>query len=208
VGSFSRNRPTTVSDLNTANASSSRERQTVPSALIPANHADVHLDLRRQTWVIHRTVDADERKLRDRPASWMASVHLRSGELMPIKILCADDDDDLREFIELACQRDPEFAVTTVRTGEQVLASARDGHFDLILLDVVMPNLDGPETLLRLRAQEESRETPVVFLTAHNHPSELDWLRTFDVIDILPKPVDIETLASELRSLTERSRHG
>ena len=70
-----------------------------------------------------------------------------------------------------------------------------EDQFDLIVLDVVMPALDGPQTLDLLRAQSVNRDTPAVFMTAHAHPSELGWLKAMDVVDVLPKNFNLKRLA-------------
>ena len=119
---------------------------------------------------------------------------------MPINMLYVDDDENMRAIVELACQN-PDFTVTTAPTGQDALTLAQNNSFDLILLDVVMPGLDGPATLALLRAQEGDRATPIAFLTAHTHSVEMDWLRSRDVIGVLAKPFDPRNLAGVLRSL-------
>jgi CheY-like chemotaxis protein len=124
---------------------------------------------------------------------------------MPINMLYVDDDDSMREIVETACEGS-DFRVTAVPSGKDALALAREIAFDLVLLDVVMPGLDGPATLALLRAQENYRSTPVAFLTAHAQPTEREWLEARDVIGVLAKPFDPRTLPSLLCSLTDRGR--
>lgn len=120
---------------------------------------------------------------------------------MPIKMLYVDDDEAMRDIVEVACQ-DPDFNVTTAASGPEALALARSNSFDLILLDVVMPGMDGPATLALLRAQESDvASTPIAFMTAHTHQTELDWLGSRDVIGVLAKPFDPRRLAGLLRSM-------
>jgi CheY-like chemotaxis protein len=126
---------------------------------------------------------------------------------MPINMLYVDDDDCMRAIVETACQLDPEFVVTTVPSGQEALSLAQQQPFDLILLDVVMPGLDGPATLALLRAQEEGPPAPIAFLTAHAHPTEVDWLQSRDVVGVLAKPFDPRTLTQLLRSLVEDGSH-
>jgi CheY-like chemotaxis protein len=122
---------------------------------------------------------------------------------MPIKMLYVDDDVSMREIVETACCADPDFLVTTVGSGQEALTLTRKTPFDLVLLDVVMPGLDGPATLAMLRGQEE-RRTPIAFLTAHAQPTEREWLQELDVIGVLAKPFDPRTLAGLLRSLMDK----
>ena len=124
---------------------------------------------------------------------------------MAINMLYVDDDESMRAIVELACE-DADFIVTTVPSGADAVALAQNNSFDLILLDVVMPGLDGPATLALLRAQEGERPTPVAFLTAHTDSIEMEWLRTRDVIGVLAKPFDPRNLARVLRSLVAQGR--
>jgi two-component system OmpR family response regulator len=121
---------------------------------------------------------------------------------MPINMLYVDDDDSMRSFVELAC-RDPDFIVTTASTGQEALILAHHSSFDLILLDVVMPGLDGPATLELLRAQEDMRSTLIAFLTAHTRRVEIEGLQLHDVVAVLAKPFNPRTLAERLRSLVK-----
>jgi two-component system, OmpR family, response regulator len=126
---------------------------------------------------------------------------------MPINMLYVDDDDCMREIVETACQS-PEFTVTTVPSGQEAVKLAKQENFDLILLDVVMPGLDGPATLALLRAQERREAaTPIAFLTAHTQPTEMDFLQARDVVGVLAKPFDPRTLPGLLRSLADQGRH-
>lgn len=124
---------------------------------------------------------------------------------MPINMLYVDDDESMRTIVKIACE-DPDFVVTTAPSGQDALALAQNNSFDLILLDVVMPGLDGPATLALLRAQEGERATPIAFLTAHTHSVEMDWLRSRDVIGVLAKPFNPRNLAGVLRSLVAQGR--
>ena len=124
---------------------------------------------------------------------------------MPINMLYVDDDVMMREIVETACAG-ADFKVTAVPSGEEALALARDSAFDMVLLDVVMPGLDGPATLALLRAQEKYRSIPIAFLTAHTEPTERAWLEERDVVGVLAKPFDPRTLPGLLRSLAEQGR--
>ena len=125
--------------------------------------------------------------------------------LMPINVLYVDDDANIRSIVKTTCEADPDFSVTTVASGQEALALAREKEFDLVLLDVVMPGIDGPATLGLLRAQEKRITTPVAFLTAHDETTERDWLQSLDVVGVLAKPFDPRTLAKRLRMLIETS---
>jgi two-component system, OmpR family, response regulator len=91
---------------------------------------------------------------------------------MVLKILCVDDDDSFRALFEFACQQQRDIRLTSVKSGEDALKHTAKDQFNLIMLDVLMPALDGPQTLDLLRAQSVNRDTPAVFMTAHGHPTE------------------------------------
>ena len=86
-------------------------------------------------------------------------------------------------------------------SGAEALALARADPPDAVLLDVEMPEMDGPQTLAALRATPATAHTPVVFLTAHDDPDELARLQTLGAAGILAKPFDVSMLADELAAL-------
>lgn len=117
-----------------------------------------------------------------------------------MRLLCADDEEDIRTILQLALGLDPEFEVELVASGEAALARARDGHFDAILLDGMMPGLDGYETCRRLKADPKTADIPVIFLTAKTQRAEVDQALALGAATCLMKPFDPMTLAAELRS--------
>ena len=90
-------------------------------------------------------------------------------------------------------------------SGEDALALVEKTRFDLILLDVIMPTLDGPATLLRLRAQEHGKAIPVVFVTAHTDDNERRRLRALDVLGVFEKPLNPQTITRRIKSLIKQS---
>lgn len=84
---------------------------------------------------------------------------------MPARILIADDYDDNRELLRLMLLPDG-YTVRETRDGHECIAAAREEVFDLILIDLSMPNLDGWGTLRELRADERTRHIPCVAFTA------------------------------------------
>jgi len=91
--------------------------------------------------------------------------------------------------------------VRCAASGAEAVALAAAESPDAILLDVEMPQLDGPATVAALRADPAAADTPIVFLTAHDDPDELARLRTLDVAGALAKPFAIDALAGELADL-------
>src|SRR5215813_6168370 len=82
------------------------------------------------------------------------------------RILIIDDENDVRRVIELALSRDPDLAIRACGSGHDGVAEAASWSPDLILLDVMMPGMDGPTTLARLQDNPATADIPVVFLTA------------------------------------------
>ena len=90
--------------------------------------------------------------------------------------------------------------VVEAASGAEGVQRAKEERPDAILLDVMMPGLDGPSTLARLREDPATASVPIVFLTAKAIASEVDRLRALGAAGVLTKPFDPMTLARELRA--------
>ena len=121
-----------------------------------------------------------------------------------MRLLCADDEEDIRTILQLALSLDPELEVELVDSGEAALSRARAGGFDAILLDGMMPGLDGYETCRRLKADPATATVPVVFLTAKTQRAEVEQALTIGAVACLVKPFDPMTLAADLRAALGR----
>lgn len=125
---------------------------------------------------------------------------------MPIKkILLVDDDHDLRRIGQLSLRNVGKWHVLLATCGAEALHLARVEQPDVILLDVMMPEMDGPSTLSRLREDELTARIPVIFLTAKIQCHEAsDYLR-LGAVGVIIKPFDPMTLPSDVeRMLTAR----
>lgn len=120
------------------------------------------------------------------------------------RILCCDDEPDIRTILQIALETVGGFAVTLCASGRDLLERAPDAAPDLIILDVMMPGLDGPQTLEALRRLPGFAETPVIFMTAKAQPAELDRFRSHGAVEVLTKPFDPMTLAGEIRRVWTR----
>lgn len=118
---------------------------------------------------------------------------------MSYRILYVDDEPDMREIAVLSLKRDPDFDVRPCASGLEALQVAAEWQPDLILLDVVMPDMDGPGTLDRLRAAPALAHIPVVFITARSQPQEATRLRSLGAAGVLAKPFNPLTLAAAIR---------
>ncbi len=124
-----------------------------------------------------------------------------------LNILHVDDEDDIREVATFALELDPEVALTSAASGEAALALLDDGlRPDVVLLDVMMPNLDGPGTLTRIRKRPGLRDIPVIFMTARAQSGEIDQYRALGALNVITKPFDPMTLAAEVRAILAASR--
>ena len=117
-----------------------------------------------------------------------------------LRVLHVDDEPDIREVVEISLGLDPEFTVRSCPTGEDAVAAAAEWSPDLILLDVMMPGMDGPTTLAHLRKSPRTNEIPVIFMTARAQPRELEHFRALGAQGAILKPFDPLTLAASVRS--------
>lgn len=119
----------------------------------------------------------------------------------PARILLIDDDDDIREVACTSLELVGGFEVAAVGSGEAGVAAARDHPPDAILLDVMMPGMDGPTTLQRLQDQAETSDVPVILLTAKAQPSDRSRFDQLSVAGVLTKPFDPLTLPQQVSDL-------
>jgi two-component system OmpR family response regulator len=118
-------------------------------------------------------------------------------------LLVVDDEPFLRDAVA-ASLRFLGFEVTTAETGTQALRQARDHPFDLIVLDVMLPDTDGFEIVRRLRG--EGNNVPVIFLTARDTQADKVTGLTIGGDDYVTKPFGLEELAARVRTVLRRTR--
>jgi CheY-like chemotaxis protein len=120
-----------------------------------------------------------------------------------MKVLIVDDDEDIRLVSEVAVRRIGKWDVVVAATGEEALERARTEQPDVILLDVMMPRLNGPATLALLRQEPTTASIPVIFLTAKVQKHEVDRYMALGATGVIRKPFDVMTLADEVRRIVE-----
>ncbi len=118
---------------------------------------------------------------------------------MSIRILYVDDEPDIREVACLSLGLDPEFDVRECASGPEALDAARRWRPHLIMLDVMMPGMDGPTTFEKLREIPEAAATPILFITARTQERDVARLRALGAAGVIHKPFDPMALASEVR---------
>lgn len=117
-----------------------------------------------------------------------------------LRILHVDDESDIREVVEISLSLDPDLEMRSCSSGSEALAVTVDWPPDIIVLDVMMPVMDGPTTLARLRDNAQTANIPVVFMTARAQISEIDFFRSLGAAGVISKPFDPMTLAATIRS--------
>lgn len=118
-----------------------------------------------------------------------------------MRVLFVDDDALLRRLGEYALSEVGGMSVELASDGAEALAAVERAAPDAILLDYMMPGMDGDEVLAVLQASSRTRDIPVVFLTAIDNADELQALHAAGAAGYLSKPFDPLTLADDLRSL-------
>lgn len=121
-----------------------------------------------------------------------------------MKILIIDDESDIRRIARLALSKVGKMDVVDASNGQEGLEKAETEQPDVILLDVMMPSMDGPSTLANLQNNPATNNIPVVFLTAKAMPSELERLRCLGVKGVLTKPFDPMILATQIKDLLNK----
>ena len=114
------------------------------------------------------------------------------------KILIVDDDDDIREVARVSLEAVGGWDVLIAGSGIEGLAQAKAGQPDAILLDVMMPDMDGPTTFQRLQADAATRHIPVILLTAKVQAADHLQFAELGVSGVLAKPFDPMTLPSQV----------
>lgn len=119
-------------------------------------------------------------------------------------ILYVEDEPDIRAIAELALQTIGGFSLTSCGSGKEALAAALTEVPDLIVLDVMMPEMDGPETLRKLREIPSMANVPAIFMTAKVQPSEIAEYRELGALDVIAKPFDPLSLAQRVNDIWQR----
>jgi CheY-like chemotaxis protein len=118
-----------------------------------------------------------------------------------LRVLYVDDEADIREIVALSLGLDSDLWVCSCASGAEALAKAAEWSPDVILCDAVMPAMDGPATLVRLREHPRTVNTPFIFMTSRAQAREIEHLKSLGAIGIIVKPFDPMTLAVSVRSL-------
>lgn len=116
------------------------------------------------------------------------------------RILFIEDNADIRAVAMLALEAVGGFTVKACASGQVALDEAEAFAPDLILSDVMMPDMDGPATIQALREMPALAEVPVMFMTAKVQPKEIEYFKSLGAIEVIAKPFDPMTLADQVRA--------
>ncbi|MBM2811489.1 MAG: response regulator [Chloroflexi bacterium] len=121
-----------------------------------------------------------------------------------MKVLIIDDDADIRSVARLSLSRVGRMDVIEAASGVEGVRKAQEEKPDVILLDMMMPTMDGLETLAALRSQPATAMTPVIFLTAKAVGDEVERITALGAAGVVIKPFDPRTLSEDVRALVNR----
>lgn len=119
----------------------------------------------------------------------------------PQHILIVEDDPDVRLIIRLSLTRIGNMLVTEANCGQEAIDLVASDKYDVILLDVMMPIIDGPTTLRKIRSMPNGATTPIIFLTAKVLPNEIERLQALSTYEVITKPFDPLTLGNEIQRI-------
>src|SRR5687767_13180589 len=126
---------------------------------------------------------------------------------MMAHILAVDDESSVLLAVRRVLE-DDNYTVSEAHSGEEALQMLSQNHYDLIVLDVIMPEMNGIEVCRRIRANPALAKTPVLFLTAKGRPSEIVQGLDAGADDYLVKPFAVVELPARIRALLRRGPSG
>lgn len=120
------------------------------------------------------------------------------------KILHVEDDESIRIIVEMALVDLSGFTLCACESGVEAIAQVEQFAPDLILLDAMMPGMDGLQTLVKLREKNSCRQTPVVFMTARIQQAEKQQYFDAGAVAVIEKPFEATQLGDELAAIYQR----
>lgn len=131
---------------------------------------------------------------------------MADGELH--RILYVEDDADIREIVRMSLEMVGKYQVAACGSAADALRVVDDFDPDLLLLDVMMPGMDGPATLEHLRAHEAAANAPAIFLTANVQACDMAQYEGMGVVDVIVKPFDPMRLPAQIAETWRQYRNG
>ncbi|HCM84325.1 MAG TPA: response regulator [Alphaproteobacteria bacterium] len=121
-------------------------------------------------------------------------------------ILCIDDESDILEVAKMCLETIGGLQVTCLNSGAEAVAKAEAIQPDIIMLDVMMPEMDGPSTLKKLRENPALNHIPIVFMTARVQPSEVQEYMAMGAAGVVPKPFDPMLITAQVTEIWNKSK--
>jgi CheY-like chemotaxis protein len=123
-----------------------------------------------------------------------------------MKVLIIDDEEDTRSICSLSLGLIGGAEVIEAASGPEGIKTAAQEQPDVIILDLLMPDMDGAETLRNLRKNAETIKIPVIFLTTVGMFNEFDGLRDLGALAVIAKPFDPVLIGSQIQEILENSK--
>lgn len=123
-------------------------------------------------------------------------------------ILYVEDDPDIQEVAKMSLEMLGGYTLEVCSSGAEAVEAAKTFEADLILLDVMMPDMDGPTTLTALREFPKMLNVPVVFMTAKVMPADIDHYKAMGAVDVISKPFDPMALAARISEIWKNCHDG
>jgi CheY-like chemotaxis protein len=120
------------------------------------------------------------------------------------KIFLVDDDPNIRRIAEISLKKLGPWQVELAASGRELIALLKQGKPDLLILDVMMPEMDGPTTFQSVKVQFPDFKQPVIFMTAKVMSHEVDEYLNLGAAGVICKPFNPKDLADEVRSICDR----
>lgn len=117
------------------------------------------------------------------------------------KVLHVEDEPDIRTITKVALEKIGQMTVESCASGPEGLDAIAAFAPDMVLLDAMMPGMDGPEVLTRLREREDTKDIPVVFMTAKVQAQEIEGYKNLGALDVISKPIDPMKLHQQLKDI-------
>jgi CheY-like chemotaxis protein len=121
------------------------------------------------------------------------------------KILYAEDEPDVQTVVELTVQTMSDYEIKVCDNGKRLLECVEEYNPDLILLDVMMPEMDGPTTFKNLQENIKTKAIPVVFMTAKAQIHEIEIFKETGIWGVITKPFDPMNLCNEIAKIWNES---
>ncbi len=128
-----------------------------------------------------------------------------SGPKILSKILLVEDEPDIQIVVKIALEAMSDFIVDTCDTGEMAIEKAKSNPPDLILLDVMLPDMDGPTILGVLRGSNKTDQIPIIFMTAKVQPKDVNHYKEIGALGVIAKPFDPMLLVKMITDIWDGS---